>query len=206
MDNLLKIHGGKRLGAGRKTGTGKFKEPTEVLRVPASQKSVIADFLRAYQAKQLKITDKYQLDSFSPDFERVDTKVATLELPLFTSKVAAGLPSPADDHLEKRLSVNDYLIEQAETTFFVTIVGESMRDAGLLSGDKAVINRAKLAAIGDIVLAIVDNEFTIKTLGRGKNGLPRLIPANPDFKTIEIKEGSQFEVWGVVTGSFRRYR
>lgn len=192
--------GGKRINAGRKEGSGKFGEPTSIIRIPASQKKVIVDFL-----------DYYQLKKNVPDLEHIDlfeyplVNANKIELPLFSSKVRAGFPDHADDHVEKRLDVSEYLIDRADTTFFVTIVGESMRDAGLLSGDKAVVDRAKQASIGDIVLAAIDGEFTIKTLGRGKQGLPRLIPANPSFPMIEIKENMQFEIWGVVTGSFRRF-
>ncbi|MGV3581089.1 MAG: LexA family protein [Methylophilus sp.] len=201
MNNQDKAkRGGKRINAGRKSGSGKFMEPTEVLRVPTSQKSVIVDFLEAYQRKQshvgLDAVDMFELPSLNPQ---------PIHRPLYSSKVRAGLPSPADDHVEKRLDVSEYLIDKIDETFFVTIVGESMRDAGLLSGDKAVVDRSKQASVGDIVLAGVDGEFTIKTLGKDKQDMPRLIPANPDFPIIEIKEGMQFEILGVVTGSFRRY-
>lgn len=128
-----------------------------------------------------------------------------ISLPLFTSKVRAGFPSPADDHVESRLDVADYLIEQADATFFATIIGDSMRDAGLIPGDKAIINRAKQPKVGDIVLAIIDGEFTIKTLGKTKTGKPRLIPANDAYSIIEVTEAMQFEIWGVVTGSFRKF-
>jgi DNA polymerase V len=192
--------GGKRINAGRKEGSGKFGEPTAVMRVPESQKNVIVDFLARYQEK------KNTQESGDVDlFEYPALSETKVELPLFSSKVRAGFPSPADDHVEKRLDVSEYLIEQADATFFATIIGDSMRDAGLLSGDKAVVDRSKLASVGDIVLAIVDGEFTIKTLGKNKQGMPRLIPANTDFPIIEIKEEMQFEIWGVVTGSFRKF-
>jgi len=192
--------GGKRINAGRKEGSGKFGEPTAVMRVPESQKNVIVDFLARYQdrknAQDMDVVDLFEYPALH------FTKVA---LPLFSSKVRACFPSPADDHVEKRLDVSAYLIEQADATFFATIIGESMRDAGLLSGDKAVVDRSKQASVGDIVLAIIDGEFTIKTLGKNKQGMPRLIPANSDFPIIEIKEEMQFEIWGVVTGSFRKF-
>ncbi len=196
-----KKSGGLRLGAGRKVGTGKFGESTEVLRIPSSQKVVISDFLAAYQRK-------HQLDGLDPVSQILQPALATksLYLPMFGSKVPAGLPSPADDHVDKRLDANEYLIDQEDATFFVTIQGESMINAGLLSGDKAVVDRSKQASIGDIVMAMVDGEFTIKTLGKAKNGMPRLLPANPAFNPIEIKEAMQFEIWGVVTGSFRRFK
>lgn len=190
-----------RPGQGRKPGTGKYNEPTEVVRVPVSQKPVIADFLTAYQRKKtLKGLDPIH------SIEQPKFNSQPIYLPLFGSKVKAGFPSPADDHVEGRLDVREYLIGQEDATFFVTISGESMRDAGLLSGDKAIVDRSKIAAIGDIVLAVVDGEYTIKTLGKSKQGMPRLIPANPDFPVIEIKEEMQFEIWGVVTGSFRKYK
>jgi DNA polymerase V len=193
--------GGKRNNAGRKTGTGKFGEPTAVLRVPASQKPVIVDFLSAYQRKQ-QLEDAIDISSWM--LPAIHPK--SIDIPLFNSKVPAGFPSPADDHVEKRLDPNDFLIDQADATFFVTIQGESMRDVGLIPGDKAVVDRSKTPNVGDIVLAVIDGEFTIKTLGKNKLNNPRLIPANPDYPVIEIKEGMQFEIWGVVTGSFRRFR
>ena len=193
--------GGNRLGAGRKQGSGKFGELTEVIRIPSSQKAAVSDFLEAYQRKHLQ----ENLDAVTQIELPVDNPSLLLR-PLFSSKVPAGVPSPADDHIEKRLDANDYLIDRQESTFFVTIQGESMINAGLLSGDKAVVDRSKQAAVGDIIMAMVDGAFTIKTLGKHKNGMPRLIPANPDYSVIEINENMQFEIWGVVTGSFRRYR
>ena len=189
-----------RANAGRKVDSGLYGETTSVLRIPTSQQGVIKDFLSAYRAKLLN----QSLDAVT-DFIAAD-KTGNIALPLFTSKVAAGFPSPADDHIEKRLNPNDFLIDQQDATFFVTITGLSMRDVGLLPNDKAVVDRSKMPAIGDIVLAVVDGEYTIKMLGKTKQDKPRLLAANPDFAPIEIKEGQQFEIWGVVTGSFRRFK
>ncbi len=80
-----------------------------------------------------------------------------------------------------------------------------MINAGLYPKDKAVIDRSKTAQIGNIVMASVDGEFTIKQLGFAENGNPLLVPANPDFNVIEIKEGMDFQIWGVMTSSFRKY-
>lgn len=130
-----------------------------------------------------------------------------LRLPLFSSKVPAGFPSPAEEHVEARLDPTEYLVEQAEATFFVTIQGQSMIEVGLMPGDKVVVDRSRTAGMGSIVLAVVDGEFTIKLLGRTRDGRPRLLPANSsgDYAPIEIKDGMQFEIWGVVTGSFRKF-
>lgn len=205
LDGQNKIsHGGFREGAGRKTGTGKFGESTQVVRVPASLRPMVSDFLAAHQRKQMRADLLANLDAVS-DITLPMLSAKSIKLPLFGSKVPAGFPSPADDHLEKRLDANDFLIDQQDATFFVTIQGESMVNAGLLSGDKAVVDRSKTPKIGDIVMALVDGDFTIKTLSKTKQGLPRLLPANPTFKPIEITDNMQFEIWGVVIGSFRRF-
>jgi DNA polymerase V len=190
-------------GGGRKVGTGKFGEATAVMRVPASQTLIIKDFLAAYQQK-MRAT---KLDAVR-EFEWPADEVKAVDLPLYSSKVSAGLPSPAEEHVEKRLDPNEFLIDQKDATFFVTIQGMSMVDVGLLPGDKAVVDRSKLPSIGDIVLAVLDGEFTIKTLSRSKHGNVRLLPANATgaYSPIEITENMNFEIWGVVTGSFRRFK
>lgn len=200
--NIQAPRGGKRHNAGRKTGTGKFGEPTSVVRVPVSQKPVIVDFLAAYQRKQL-LEDTIEFSSWM--LPVINSKA--IKIPLFTSKVSAGFPSPAEEHVEKRLDPSEFLIDQKDATFFVTIQGQSMIDVGLMPNDKAVIDRSKRPKIGDIVLAVIDGEFTIKSLSKKKNGNALLLPANSTgaYSPIEITEGMQFEIWGVVTGSFRRF-
>jgi DNA polymerase V len=201
--NITKLNGGKRAGAGRKEGTGKFREPTSVLRIPTSQAPVIKDFLVAYQRKRLSS----DLDAIT-EIELPALHASSIKLPLYSSKVSAGFPSPAEDHVEKRLDPSEFLIDQKDATFFVTIQGYSMIDVGLLPNDKAVVDRSKIASIGDIVLAVLDGEFTIKTLSRTKEGKVRLLPANSTgaYSPIEITEDMNFEIWGVVTGSFRRFK
>ena len=80
-----------------------------------------------------------------------------------------------------------------------------MIDAGIFEDDVAVVDRARLSTIGNIVLAIIDGEFTIKYLSQSEDGKPILLPANPVFSPIEIKEGMNFEIWGVVTGTVRKF-
>jgi DNA polymerase V len=208
MANITEIQSVvKHQSRGRKTGSGKYKEPTKVIRVPESQKAVVEDFLQVYARKQEQGLFKLNLDTVG-EFAFPALNAAPIAIPLFNSKVPAGFPSPADDHVETRLDPSDYLIEQVDSTFFVTISGYSMIDAGLMPGDKAVVDRAKLAETGDIVLAMVDGEFTIKTLARSKDGAPLLLPANSsgEYKPIEVKKHMHVEIWGVVTGSFRKYK
>lgn len=199
--------GGRRPGSGRKVGTGNYLEATTVLRVPVSQKLVLIGYLEAYAKKQKAASRLENLDEVG-EFEQLPKELSRLDISLYQSKVPAGFPSPADDHVEKRLDPNEYLIDQEESTFFVTIQGESMIEAGLMPGDKAVVDKSKTAEIGDIVLAMIDGEFTIKTLAKQKDGKPKLLPANSSGKytPILITGEMQFEIFGVVTGSFRRFR
>jgi DNA polymerase V len=202
-----KSRGGKRPGAGRKPGSTTRLEETIVIRIPASQKPVVSNLMEAYATKQRLRQLKANLDAVEV-FDQPAEDLQALSLPLFQSKVPAGFPSPADDHVDKRLDPNEYLIDQADTTFFVTIQGESMIEVGLMPGDKAVIDKGKVAVVGDIVLAMVDGGFTIKTLAAQKDGSPKLLPANASGKyaPIIIQEPMQFQIWGVVIGSFRRFR
>ena len=199
--------GGKRENAGRPRGQGKFGEPTVTMRIPESQTATIKDFLEALQRKRANAAGDNAVSEvdefFIPEFSDQPTL-----LPLFATKVAAGFPSPADDHVEKRLDVSEFLIDHAASTFFVTIKGDSMIDVGLLPGDKVVVDRSKTPGIGDIVLAVVDREFTIKILDHGANKMPRLLPANSTgaYKPIYIRPDTQFEIFGVVIGSFRRFK
>ncbi len=202
MNEPNKSHGGKRPGAGRKPAHG-VNEPTTVIRVPASAAGSVKDFVSVLMKKRLQ-------ESLDPvgEFEYPVQDSPALELPLYGSKVPAGVPSAADDHVDRRLNPNDFLIDDNDNTFFVTIQGYSMIDVGLMPGDKAVVDRARVASVGDIVLAMIDGEFTIKTLGKTKSGAPRLLPANSSgsYNPIEISGEMQFEIWGVVTGSFRRFK
>ena len=202
-----KKSGGKREGAGRKAGSGLYHEATTVVRVPVSQKASVTDLMAAYAKKQSSGQRAENLDSLGA-FERLSDTPRAIHLPLYQSKVAAGFPSPADDHVEKRLDPSEYLIDQADSTFFVTIQGESMIEVGLMPGDKAVVDKARMPVVGDIVLAMIDGEFTIKTLAKQKDGNPKLLPANASgsYTPILIEEPMQFEIWGVVIGAFRRFR
>ncbi len=197
--------GGKRENAGRPRGQGKFGEPTIAIRIPESQGATVKKFLDAYQRKR---TDSGYESTHVDEFFVPTVSDQPIKLPLFSTKVAAGFPSPADDYVEKRLDISEFLIDHADSTFFVTIKGESMIDVGLLPEDKVVVDRSKTPAIGDIVLAVVDREFTIKILDRNENGRPKLLPANSTgaYLPIEITKGMQCEIFGVVTGSFRRFK
>jgi len=194
MSNKKNQRGGVRKGAGRKKDSGLYAEATKVVRIPISRISEVKNFLLNTKKTNFSIVDVIQPSIQKP-----------IPITLFSHKVPAGFPSPADDHAESRLDLNEYLINQAESTFFVRIKGDSMVDAGILDNDIVIVDRSKSAAINDIVLASIDGEFTVKVLTKNNKG-PYLMPANKEFKPIYIEEGSQFEIWGVVTGSVRKFK
>jgi DNA polymerase V len=126
-----------------------------------------------------------------------------LKLPLFGSQVPAGFPSPADDHLESELDLNEYLIDHPSGTFFVRAKGDSMQQAGIFDKDLLIVDRSLTPKHNDIVIAAVGGELTVKRLCV-KHGKPWLLPANPDYRPIQIKEGSELYVWGVVIHAIHR--
>ena len=123
-------------------------------------------------------------------------------LPLMGDLAACGFPSPADDYLDRPLDFNELIIENAAATFAVRVAGESMTGAGIFPGDIAVVNRGRNVTDRCIVLALADGEFTIKRY-RARRGRVWLEAENPAFADIEISEGTDFEVWGVITRCVR---
>ncbi|TXT24818.1 MAG: lexa repressor [Gallionellaceae bacterium] len=124
------------------------------------------------------------------------------ERPLCDS-VRAGFPSPAADTHHDTLTIDEYLVSHPSRTVLVTVKGDSMNGAGILPGDTVVVEKRATANAGDMVIAIVDNEFTLKTLGREK-GKFVLIPSNPAYPVI--RPSSDLEIFGVVVGQFRKYK
>jgi DNA polymerase V len=121
-----------------------------------------------------------------------------LPLPLYLTPVSAGFPSPAEDYLERALDLNELCIAHPAATFYVRASGDSMRDAGIKSGDILVVDRAVEARPGKIVIAAVDGELTVKRL-RCLDGRLFLAPENPAYRSIEVHPETCFEIWGVVT-------
>ena len=109
---------------------------------------------------------------------------------------------PPSDIIEGPIDFNDILVENPVATFAVRIAGESMIGIGIYRNDIAVVNRARQVRNGNIVLALLDNQFTMKRYCITKNGI-RLEAANPNYPDITITEANDFELWGVVTHSIR---
>ena len=134
---------------------------------------------------------------------RFNDQPSDLALPLYSSRVPAGFPSPADDHIESKLDLNLHLIRRPAATFFIRAQGESMRDAGIFDGDRLVVDRAIAPQAGDIVIAVLHGDLTVKRL-RKSNGALVLCAENPAFPDIALDDAG-CEAWGVVTHSIRRH-
>jgi repressor LexA len=119
--------------------------------------------------------------------------------------VQAGFPTAADEDVETELmSLDDFLVERKKETYMLEVVGESMKDAGILEGDMVLVERGRTPKRGDIVLALVDHEYTLKYLDTEK-GRPVLVPANKAFKKI-YPNPDTFKVEAVLKAVIRKYR
>lgn len=139
-----------------------------------------------------------------PTIQRPALDRPHIQVPLFSHKVPAGFPSPADDYVEDRLSLDESLVPHKEFTFFVRAMGHSMIGAGIFDGDLLVVDKSLEPTVGNIVIAVVNGELTVKRLGR-RAGKYLLEAENPAYQDIEIKEGQELQVWGVVTSSIKKH-
>ena len=130
------------------------------------------------------------------------------KLDLLTApQIKAGFPSPAADYLQESLDFNRDLIKHPEATFYGRVDGDSMIDAGICDGDIAVIDRSVEPMNGDVVVGYINGEFTIKFLDltHKKDGYIELRPANKNYQPIRINEFDEFEVWGVVVWTIKKW-
>ena len=123
---------------------------------------------------------------------------------LVSHRISAGFPSPAADYAEDGLDLNDYLVRNKPASFMFTVKGDSMMNAGIVEGDKVIVDRSVNAKNKDIVVAVVNGEYTIKRLYKTASKV-ELRPENPAYAPILFKEGSELEIWGVIVGVVRRY-
>lgn len=124
--------------------------------------------------------------------------VPSVTYPFYQSYIAAGIPSPQQDSSRDEIDLNKFLVQHPRDTFFIRARGESMRDAGICDGAILVVDRARVPASGDIVVAILDGEFTVKRYVADESGVV-LHPENPMFADIRVQDEARFAVWGVVT-------
>ena len=117
--------------------------------------------------------------------------------PLIAGRAPAGFPSPAADHYDKRLDLNEHLILHPEATFFLRVKGDSMIGAGIHDGDLLVVDRSLEPSHGRVVIAALDGELTVKRLHQ-QRGKILLCADNPNYPAIEIRQGQELQIWGVV--------
>jgi DNA polymerase V len=125
-------------------------------------------------------------------------KSVEYELPIFSSFVQAGFPSPADDYLEGTIDLNRFLITNPAATFMIRVQGESMTGAGIFSGDVLVVDKSRDPKNGDVIVAVLNGEFTIKRLVK-EGEIYFLKPENPNYENIILNSELDFRIWGVVT-------
>ncbi len=121
-----------------------------------------------------------------------------VELPYFTNKVQAGFPSPAMDYMEERIDLNKEFIKHPLATFIVECTGDSMINAFIPPRARLIVDRSLTAKSGDIVLAVINGEFTVKFLKQNDHNC-FLVPANSKYKEIKVSPEMNMEIWGVVT-------
>ena len=129
--------------------------------------------------------------------------ISNLRLPLILNRVPAGFPSPAEDFVEGSLDLNDY-IEHPAATYFVKAEGDSMIGAGIYDGDLMVVDRSLEPQSNNVVVAVIDGEFTVKRIHKNNKQI-YLLPDNKNYKRILIKKDMDFQIWGVVTHSIHHF-
>ena len=133
------------------------------------------------------------IDIFTPGEED-----SGLQLPLSDERVAAGFPSPAEDHTSLSLDLNKELIKNPASTFYARVSGLSMIDEGINDGDLLVIDKSIEPFNGCLAVCYIDGEFTLKRFEK-HDGYGLLVPANKEFKAIKVTADNDFCIWGVVT-------
>jgi DNA polymerase V len=169
-------HGGKRQGAGRPKGQGVYGEPTTTVRVPLSL---------AKNIKHIAASSGFKI-------------------PLYSSPVQAGVLSEAESEVEEHIDLNNYLVKNPQTTFVVRATGDSMIDAGIEDGDMLIVDRGVRPSNGKIVIAAIDNQFTVKFL-RMKDNQLWLMPANKTFSPIAVDKHKGVVILGVVMSSIKSH-
>ena len=133
-----------------------------------------------------------------------DSATKNFRIPLLNDSVSAGFPSPADDYTEENIDLNEHLISNPFSTFFLRVRGESMINAGIKDKDLIIVDKSLIAKPGDIVIAMIDGEFTIKRLSI-KNDELYLKAENCNYPDFRFKNHIDVQIWGVVIYSIHSY-
>ncbi len=146
------------------------------------------------------VSQKTNISSITPVHEATESK-----LDLYATRPAAGFPAPGDDLVERPLDLNDLLISNPTSTFFVRVSGDSMEGAGIFDGDYLVVDRVVEPTQGKIVVAAVFGEMVVKRLSKHQSNAA-LVSENDNYEPILISEKEDVYIWGVVVGSARVFK
>lgn len=142
----------------------------------------------------MESSSKIQFDFFKPIKSEGNSGIVKY----INTPINAGFPSPADDYIEDTIDLPKLLIKNPSSTFVLRVKGQSMVDAGIFDKSIIIVDSSLEATNGDIAVCIIDGEFTLKRISKVKDKL-YLLPENNNFKPIEVKEGSTFSIWGILT-------
>ena len=134
----------------------------------------------------------------------IDSTTKRFRIPLLNDSVSAGFPSPADDYTEENIDLNEHLISNPFSTFFLRVKGESMINAGIKDKDLIIVDKSLTARPGNIIIAMIDGEFTIKRLSI-KNDELYLKAENHNYPDFRFKNHIDVQIWGVVIYSIHSY-
>jgi DNA polymerase V len=126
-----------------------------------------------------------------------------LHITLFAATVNAGFPSPAADYAQGKINLNEHLLLNENASFLFRVRGESMINIGIYDGDTLIVDRSITPTHNHIVLAIIDEEFTIKRFYK-RGQIVKLLAENPAFPPIVLQDGQELRIWGVVTFNLHR--
>ena len=133
-----------------------------------------------------------------------DSTTKKFKIPLLTDSVSEGFPSPADDYTEENIDLNEHLISNPFSTFFLRVKGDSMINAGIKDKDLIIVDKSLVAKPGNIIIAMVDGEFTVKRLSIKNNEL-YLKAENHNYPDFRFKNHIDVQIWGVVIYSIHSY-
>lgn len=196
--------GGRRPGAGRKKGSGLHLTETLQVCVNKEQKKV---FTALGGTRWIRRVIDNELSKLPPGAAKFSRSPTRLRMKLMESSVQAGFPMDAGPDVESYVDPNEMLVSHPEATYLVHVRGESMIDAGIFPGDLLVVDRAVEPRSGDVVVARVNNEFTVKRL-YNKDGVLELRPENStgEFPVFKPHEGDEWYIEGVVMHTIRTIR
>ena len=142
------------------------------------------------------LLNKNKITSFSSNKK---TKIK-----LYTTSISAGFPSPAEDHMDVSLDINEYLVKHPSSTFYIYVKGDSMINSGIFDGDLMIVDRSLEVKSNSIVVAVINGEFTVKKIKKDSGNI-YLIPDNKNYKPILLENSMDFQIWGIVTHTIHHF-